>query len=253
MVAVSEGEGEKSNGIATGVEDLGKEQTGRLNSRAVAVFDLDGTLVVGQTQFLLVKFLRKIHVIGWAFVVGTALWFLLYKAGLVKVTEASRAKGAEVLRGLSEDEVEALMMRFAAEVLLPRLHPGVATALGEHQARGDAVVVVSAALWPLVAALCRHLGVTEYVGAGCEVVEGRYTGRLNTPVPYAAEKARVAAQLMAAHGADPANCWAYADHDSDLELLRSVGHPVAVNPRPGLLVEAKREGWPVLISPNSSP
>ncbi len=216
---------------------------------AVAVFDLDGTLVVGQTQVLLVRFLRRAGVVSRAFVAGTALWFLAYKAGLIKVTQASRAKGAEILKGLSRDEVSALMDRLIAEEMVPRLHPAASAALAEHQVEGDAVVIVSAALDPLVEALCRYLGVSDFAGARCELVDDHYTGRLIGPVPYSAEKARVAARFISAHGADPADCWAYADHDTDLELLRSVGHPVAVNPRPALRAEAERKGWPILLSP----
>jgi HAD superfamily hydrolase (TIGR01490 family) len=216
----------------------------------VAIFDLDGTLVVGQTQALLVSFLRRSGIVSRSFVVGTAMWFIAYKAGLVKVTEASRAKGAEILKDLGEKEVESLMARFAQEVMVPRLHPAATAALAEHQAEGDAVVVVSAALDPLVEALCRHLGVTIYAGALCEIVDGHYTGRLRGPIPYGPEKARLAARFINARGADAADCWAYADHDTDLELLRSVGHPVAVNPRKGLRSEAEREGWPILLSPD---
>jgi HAD superfamily hydrolase (TIGR01490 family) len=218
-------------------------------ARAVAIFDLDGTLVVGQTQVLLVRFLRKERVVSRTFVLGTALWFVAYKAGLVKVTEASRAKGAQLLDGLTAEHAAQLMERFTEEVMVPRLHPASTAALAEHQAEGDVVVVVSAALEPLVQALCTRLGVTEYAGARCGVVDGRYTGGLIGPVPYAGEKARVAARFIAASGADPADCWAYADHESDLELLRFVGHPVAVNPRSGLRTEAEREGWPILLSP----
>ena len=134
---------------------------------AVAIFDLDGTLVLGQTQVLLVRFLRSAGLVSRSFVAGTALWFLAYKAGLIKVTEASRAKGGEVFEGLPETEVESLMARFTDEVMVPRLHPASAAALAEHQAEGDIVVVISAALDPLVEALCRRLGVADYAGARC--------------------------------------------------------------------------------------
>ena len=222
-------------------------------AEAVAIFDLDGTLVVGQTQVLLVRFLRKARVVSRTFVVGTALWFVAYKAGLVKVTPASRAKGGEVFAGLSETEVAELMARFTEEVMVPRLHPAATAALEEHLAEGDAVVVLSAALQPLVEALCRRLGVREYAGASCEIVDGRYTGRLAGAIPYGPEKARAAERFIAQHAVDAGDCWAYADHDTDIELLRFVGHPVAVNPRPGLRAEAERRGWPILLSPDPYP
>jgi HAD superfamily hydrolase (TIGR01490 family) len=224
----------------TAEPDAGRPRT------SVAIFDLDGTLVVGQTQALLVRFLRRAGVVSRFFVLGTALWFLGYKAGLIKITEASRAKGAEVLAGLTEAEVGSLMTRFTAEVMVPRLHPRATAALAAHQADSHLVVVVSAALEPLVAALCAHLGVEEYAGARCEIVNGLYTGRLLGPVPYSELKAQVAAKFITECGADAADCWAYADHDTDLTLLRSIGHPVAVNPRPGLRAEARNEGWPIL-------
>ena len=130
---------------------------------------------------------------------------------------------------------------------MPRLHPAASGALAKHMADGDRVVVVSAALEPVVRALCARLRVTDYVGTSCEIEDGRYTGRLNAPAPYGEEKARIVAGLMERWSADPCACWAYADHDTDLAFLRSVGHPVAVNPKPALLDTAKRSGWPVLL------
>jgi HAD superfamily hydrolase (TIGR01490 family) len=225
----------------------------RLERPAVAIFDLDGTLVVGQTQLLLARFLSRVGLVSRPFLLGTALWFLGYKAGLLRATEASREKGARVLQGLTTQEVDSLMSRFTEEIMAPRLHPASTAALAQHLAQGDVVVVVSAALEPLVAALCGRLEVERYVGVPCEVIAGRYTGRVSGPIPYGKEKARIAADLIAESGADPADCWAYADHDTDLELLRSVGHPVAVSPRPLLLAVAQQEGWPILLDPGRGP
>ena len=213
---------------------------------AAAFFDLDGTLVLGQTQVLLVRFLRGRGVISRAFVVATGLWFLAYKAGFVKVTQESRAKGALVLRGLEVAKAQALMASFADEVMMPRINNAAVAALREHQAKGDRVVVLSAALDPVVRALCDRLGVADYVAAPCEIANGRYNGRLSGLTPYGPLKAEVAAKMMAGWGINLAASWAYADHTSDLPLLHSVGHPVAVHPKPGLLEAAKASGWTVL-------
>jgi HAD superfamily hydrolase (TIGR01490 family) len=213
---------------------------------AAAFFDLDGTLVVGQTQALLVRYLRKKRIVSRTFLLATVLWFAAYKLGLIRVTEDARSKGARVFRGLTVDEVGALMSAFADEVMMPRLHCGALEALHRHLAAGDRVVVLSAALEPVVRALGERLGVDVCVGAPCEVVDGRYTGRLSGLTPHGPVKAEVAAGLAAQWGLDPCACWAYADHPSDLQLLHTVGHPVTVRPKPGLLEAARRAGWPVL-------
>jgi HAD superfamily hydrolase (TIGR01490 family) len=212
---------------------------------AVAFFDLDGTLVVGQTTLLLIRFLRKAGVVSRAFLVGTVLWFFGYKLGLVRVTEKSRDQGARVFKGRSEVEVAVLMQRFTAQVLAPRFHSAAVAALSRHEMQGDYVVVISAALEPVVKAVCGRLGVADYSGTVCEAEHGRYSGRLGQS-PHGDEKERTARSYLARWGADPEECWAYADHGSDVALLRSVGHPVAVNPKPELLKVAQREGWPIL-------
>ncbi|MBN1322238.1 MAG: HAD-IB family hydrolase [Thermoleophilia bacterium] len=226
--------------------ESGERPAAEAKAPAAAFFDLDGTLVVGQTTLLLVKFLRKAGVAGWAFLIGTGLWFLGYKAGFYKVTADAREKGAHVFRGLTVSEVEQLMTRFTDEVLMARLHPAASAALAEHRAEGDRVVVVSAALEPVVKALCAKLDVADYVGTGCQLEEGRYTGRLEGAIPIDEEKASIAAEFMAHWGVRAEDCWAYADHGSDLALLGSVGHPVAVSPRPALLEAAQAAGWPIL-------
>lgn len=213
---------------------------------AVAVFDLDGTLVEAQTQLLLIRFLRRAGRVSRRFLMGAIIWFMAYRSGLVKATARSRRKGATVLEGLGEHEVRELMGRFAERELLPRLFPPALAALQEHQAEGDRVVIVSAALEPLVEALCERLGVADFAGASCEVVAGHYTGRMCGAIPYGEEKAQVARRLLQEWGADPADCFAYADHETDLPLLLTVGHPVAVRPRPALRSWAEQQGWAIL-------
>ena len=213
---------------------------------AIAFFDLDGTLVIGQTTLLLVKFLRREGIVSNTFMLATGLWFLCYKAGLVKVSEKSRKKGAGVFRGLSEAEVDRLMDRFTGQALVPRFHPAATAAVAEHLAVEDRVVVISAALDPVVRALAKRLGVEHWVGTPCEIIAGRYSGGLTGPSPHGDEKVTVAKGYMDEWDVDADDCWAYADHGTDLALLQAVGHPVAVNPKPRLREAAELAGWPII-------
>ena len=229
-----------------GAAEAAREAAGGTVPGAIAFFDLDGTLVAGNTQALLVRFLRSARIVSRRFVASAALWYVRYKLGLVQVTEEERARAASALAGLSTKEVDRVISQFVDSQLMPRLHPGALAALREHQAAGDRVVVLSAALEPVVRWLCKELEVADYFAARCEVAGGVYSGRLEGLTPHGERKAEMALDLMSRVGADPDECWAYADHDSDIALLRSVGHPVAVHPRSGLAQAAQAAGWPIL-------
>jgi phosphoserine phosphatase len=108
-------------------------------------------------------------------------------------------------------------------------------------------VVLSAAIAPLVGSLGRMIGVEVCEGTRLEAVGGRYTGRIEGRPLYGPEKARFARRYLEERGVDPVRCAAYADHETDVDLLRLVGRPVAVNPRPGLLSIATTEGWSVIV------
>jgi HAD superfamily hydrolase (TIGR01490 family) len=210
---------------------------------AIAFFDLDGTLIVGQTQQLLVSHLRRRGMVNLWFLLGVGAWFGAYKLGLVRPTDPARARGAELVAGWGIPEVDGFMDDFMEEVLAPRLYPPTAAAMAAHRERGDLIVVLSAALEPLVASLARRLRVPAWEGTSLEVDGGRYTGRLSGRPLYGEEKVRVARGYLARCAVDPGSCSAYADHESDAGLLRLVGRPVAVRPRGGLKRIALAEGW----------
>src|SRR5660397_84425 len=188
----------------------------------LAFFDLDGTLVVGQTQRLLVTFLREKGMIGLGFLLGTGIWFILYRMGLVKATDRARARAGELFAGMNVQEVDTRMDEFAGEELVPRLHAGALNALG------------------------RAVGVKDCEGTRLERKDGIYTGQVIGRPLYGSEKARVARAYLEGQGADPGGCSAYADHETDVDLLRLVGTPVAVNPRRELQALAEESGWRIL-------
>jgi phosphoserine phosphatase len=79
-----------------------------------------------------------------------------------------------------------------------------------------------------------------------EVVDGVYTGRPTGLFVYRAQKAQAIRELAEREGIDLSASYAYSDSESDLPMLRAVGHPVAVNPDAALARIAREEGWPVL-------
>ncbi|MFB6890750.1 HAD family hydrolase [Kitasatospora sp. NPDC056327] len=118
-------------------------------------------------------------------------------------------------------------------------------AVARHRALGHPVVLVSGSMRPLLEAVAEDLGADAVCCTEQEVAGGVLTGEVARPMIGRA-KADAVTALIRARGVRAADCFAYGDHESDLAMLRAVGHPVVVNGSPGLVAQARRAGWPVL-------
>jgi HAD superfamily hydrolase (TIGR01490 family) len=141
------------------------------------------------------------------------------------------------------------LQRLAPKVLagvLPRLYPQMLDVAHAHQDAGRPVYICTAASQEMADMLAHVLSFDGALGARSEVVEGRYTGRADGPFTYREGKAVAMRELAAAEGIDLAASYAYSDSESDLPMLRTVGHPVVVNPDAELRRVAREEGWEVM-------
>ena len=142
------------------------------------------------------------------------------------------------------------LQRLAPDVLagvLPRLYPQMLEIAYEHQDAGRPIFICTAASQEMAELMAIVLTFDGAVGSVSEVVDGHYTGRAGGPFTYREGKAEAIRELARARGHRPRRVsWAYSDSESDLPMLRLVGHPVAVNPDAELGRVARAEGWEVL-------
>jgi HAD superfamily hydrolase (TIGR01490 family) len=130
--------------------------------------------------------------------------------------------------------------------VLPRLYPQMLQIAWDHQDGGRPVYIVTAASQDTAELIAHVLGFDGGLGTPLEEIDGVYTGRLAGPMAYREGKPEVMRRLADSHGLDLGSSWAYSDSESDLPMLRAVGHPVAVNPDADLLRIARAEDWQVL-------
>ncbi len=141
------------------------------------------------------------------------------------------------------------LQRLGPDVLagvLPRVYPQMLRVAWEHQDAGRPVYICTAAAHELAETLAQVLGFDGGIGARSEIRDGVYTGRPHGPFTYREGKAEAIRELAAREGLDLTASFAYSDSESDLPMLRAVGHPVAVNPDATLARVAREEGWDVL-------
>ena len=212
-----------------------------------AFFDLDRTLIEGSS----------------AFHFGRAA----YKHGLLSRRRLARDAWANIrfrLRGSTDADTDALrqrildalagqrvvdLQRLGPDVLagiLPLLYREVLREAYAHQDAGRPAYIITAASQELAEVLAHVLVLDGGLGMRSEVRDGVYTGRPDGPFTYREGKAEAMRALAAAEGIDLAESYAYSDSESDLPMLRAVGHPVAVNPDAALEKVARAEGWRIM-------
>lgn len=107
--------------------------------------------------------------------------------------------------------------------------PCTRRALQEHRAAGDTVILVSGSFPALLAPIAAAVGAARVLCSVPEIRHGVLTGHLvGEPCIGQGKRTAVCEALRGGAGVDPARCYAYGDHISDLPMLAQVGHPVIV-------------------------
>jgi HAD superfamily hydrolase (TIGR01490 family) len=141
------------------------------------------------------------------------------------------------------------LQRLGPDVLagiLPLLYREVLAEAWAHQDAGRPAYIITAASQELAEVLAAVLVLDGGIGMRSEVRNGVYTGRADGPFTYREGKAEAIRALAAREQIDLAESYAYSDSESDLPMMRAVGHPVAVNPDSALEKVARGEGWRIM-------
>ena len=212
-----------------------------------AFFDLDRTLMAGSSAFQFGRAAYKAGLVSRRRLAADALENLRFslRGSTDKATDALRERIAQLLEGVRVRD----MQRLAPDVLagvLPRLYPRMLDIAYEHQDAGRPIFICTAASQEIAELMAIVLTFDGAVGSVSEVVDGHYTGRAGGPFTYREGKAEAIRDLALREGIDLAASWGYSDSESDLPMLRAVGHPVAVNPDAALARVARQEGWEIL-------
>jgi HAD superfamily hydrolase (TIGR01490 family) len=219
----------------------------RPDQKGAAFFDLDRTLMAGSSAFQFGRAAYKSGLVTRRQLAGDAWENVMFRlrGSTDAGTDALRERIGQMLEGVRVRELQ----RMAPDVLagvLPRLYPQMLEIAYEHQDAGRPIFICTAASQEMAELMAIVLTFDGAVGSVSEVVDGHYTGRAGGPFTYREGKAEAIRDLAEREGIDLAESWAYSDSESDLPMLRLVGHPVAVNPDAELLRVAREEGWHVL-------
>ena len=213
--------------------------------KELVIFDVDETIVHGQSQELFLRYLLKIKRIGYFFYLKLLTWFVLYKIGIIKDPKKPMVYAYSFLKGKSVAEIAWLAHDFFERTLKSAIYPRAIDIIREHKNMGRIVVLVSNSIEQIVKELADYLHIDSYITTTLETKDGYYTGVIHGMV-YGNYKTEVVNKFIKENDLNLETAWAYGDHISDQPLLSIVANPVVVNPSPALMEIAQKKHWPIM-------
>lgn len=217
-------------------------------SPTVVFVDVDNTLVRGASIYMFGIEAWKSGFIRWHHVVPA----LFHQRSFIKQGEttkrvkSTRERAQALAAGHSVADFVQVGESAWRRSIAPKVFPDVLATLREHRDRGRQVWLLTASPTVLASIIARDLRLSGALGTTLEIHEGRFTGEIEGELLHGPIKAAAAKELAESLGADLSACYAYSDSVADVPLLELVGHPVAVNPDPGLLALATERGWSIM-------
>lgn len=212
-----------------------------------AFFDLDRTLLRGASGEVFGAAMREAGLVGRA-VPGERLVYQIFNAVGENLPSMLLARQAVVLaRGRSRRDVRGAAER-AVDRLVDMVQPFADQAFREHRAAGRRIVLATTTPYDLVRPFAERLGLDDVVATkyATEADGDTYDGTLDGPFVWSTGKLAAVRAWAESNGVDLQRSWAYSDSVYDTPLLAAVGHPVAVNPDPRLVVVAAARRWPTV-------
>ncbi len=211
-------------------------------------FDVDNTIMRGASIFHLAVGLARRNYFSMSEITGFAIKQLKFVTSgsedledMASITESALS----FIEGRDVTELEHLGEEIFDDVMVDKLIPGTLSLAQAHLDAGQPVWLVTATPVEIASLIARRLGLTGALGTVSEIVDGRYTGKLDGPPLHGLAKAEAVRALARTQHIDLTASSAYSDSINDIPMLSCVGNPYAVNPDPELRAYAKANDWRV--------
>lgn len=212
----------------------------------LAIFDLDNTLLAGDSDHAWGEFL-----VGRGLVDGA--WYKAQNDGFY----ADYCRGALDIVAYSEFVFSVLAREapatlaawhrdFMAEQVAKMILPKGRALLAKHRAQGDRLLIITATNRFITAPIAAELGVADLLATEPEMRDGRYTGKVAGVPCYKEGKIERLKAWLAENEESAEGCWFYSDSRNDIPLLEFAANPVAVDPDEVLRTHADLRGWPII-------
>ena len=214
---------------------------------SLAMFDLDNTLIGGDSDYLWGEFLCEKGIIEdtASFQKMNEYFYQQYEVGKLDIY-AWAEFSFKVLTEYSIDELNDLRQNFIQQKIEPIFLDKAQSCINQHKENGDTILVITASNTFITAPIAEMYGINHLLATEPEFKDGRFTGKVSGVPCFQSGKIDNLMPWIEKHNKNLKGSYFYSDSHNDLPLLELVDNPVAINGDPRLTSTANKNGWPNL-------
>jgi len=215
----------------------------------LALFDLDNTLLSGDSDYEWAQFLIERGVLERTeYQAKNDRFFRQYKEGTLDIRESLEFQVAPLAR-YSRETLDEWHGEFMRTRIAPIIRAKGRELVRRHLRDNHLCAIVTSTNAFIAAPIARAFGVDHLLATELEVEDGRFTGKPSGTPSFREGKVTRLAEWLGERGQTLASfsaSWFYSDSHNDLPLLERVTDPVAVDPDEILRREANARGWRII-------
>jgi HAD superfamily hydrolase (TIGR01490 family) len=218
--------------------------------RNLAIFDLDNTILNGDSDYSWINFLIQQGLVDKEeYEKKNKYFYDQYYKGKLDYDEWAEF-ALSTIKGKKPDEMEDLLSKFLREVIEPMINIYALRLLHKHNHNNDIMLLASATNSVIVEPIAKRLGFKNIIATDVEIIDELYTGKvLGIPALSGGKLIKVREWMLQNNIKSFDNTTFYSDSINDLPLLAEVSKPVAINPDDMLREECQKRSWEIIDLP----
>ena len=212
----------------------------------LAIFDIDYTLIAGDSDLLWGEFLcERNYVDSNVYKAEHEKYYKDYLSGKLDINNFLKFQ----LKVLGENDLNLLKKwrkDFFEEKIRPVILPKAYQLIDKHRNQNHDLLIITATNRFIVEPIASEFKIENIIACEPEMYNEQFTGKFTGTPSYAEGKVERFNDWLKTIGRRLEESWFYSDSHNDIPLMKEVNHPVAVDPDESLKNEAIKIGWPII-------
>lgn len=213
--------------------------------KTLVIFDVDGTLVKGQSQKVFLKLLRNKNICKFTDYVFISIWFIAYKLSIIKDTNIIREIAYSKLADFNISKLDKIISE-EFHLFKNIIYNESYNLINKHKKLNHKLLLISASVDPIIKKLSNEFKIKDYLCTILDVHNNKFTGKILGDALYGSNKRTKIKDYLNNSKIKYDKIIYYADHISDLPIFEFVDIPICVNPDKKLKEIALEKKWEII-------